>query len=109
VGLETDSKLSWNTKRVFLSWQLEPEGAGVGCLTGQMWRLAVPGEEAKATLDLQKLYRCGARKPRGCRFTIRGSHTHAHSTTQPNPDGATVDVGNGQIRWSVTFVARGRA
>jgi hypothetical protein len=109
VGLELDSKLTRGTKRAFLGWELEPASAGVGCPTGQMWGLGVPGEEARATLDLQKLYRCGSRKPRGCRFTIRGSHTHAHSTTQPSADGAHIDVGNGRIRWSVTFVARGRA
>lgn len=70
--------------------------------------MSVPGEEVRTALDLKKLYRCGIQKPRGCRLTIRGSHTHSHSISQPTPDGTHADVGNGRIEWSVTFVAVGR-
>lgn len=108
VSLTKDSKLTRNVQRVFLDWELEP-GDGK-CTMGQMWgAAAVPGEEARATLDLWKLYQCGIRKPRGCRLTIRGAHTHSHSISKPTSDGTTIDVGNGRIQWSVTFVARGRA
>jgi hypothetical protein len=109
VGLEKDSKLTRGVQRVFLNWELEPENASVGCLGGQMWgAVGVPGEEARATLDLRKLYRCGIQKPRACRLTIRGSHSHSHSIAKPTPDGTHTDVGNGRIDWSVTFVAVGR-
>ncbi len=108
VSLAKDSKLTRGVQRVSLSWQLEPANASVGCLGGQMWgNVPEPGEEARATLDLQKLYRCGVRQST-CRLTIGGKHVHAHSISQPDPDGVTTDVGNGRIEWSVTFVEAGR-
>jgi hypothetical protein len=108
VSLAKDSKLTRNVQRVYLDWELEPYDDK--CRFGQMWgAVSAPGEAARATLDLSKLHRCGVRKPRGCRFTIRGSHTHSHSLSQPHVDGVTTDVGKGRIQWSVTFVARGRS
>ena len=107
VGLIDDSRLTRNIERVFLDWELEPESARLDCMDGRMWGTNME-EDARTTLDLRKLHRCGTQKPRGCRFTIRGSHVHSHSITQPTPDGATIDAGNGRFEWSVTFVARGR-
>jgi hypothetical protein len=108
VSFAKDSRgETWTTQRVFLAWQLEPESARQGCMSG--WMGDPQPVEARAILDLRKLYRCGARKPRGCRFTIRGDHTHSHSKSQPTPDGKHTDSGSGRLQWSLTFVSVGRA
>jgi hypothetical protein len=108
VGVATDSRReTWAVTRMFLTWELEPESARQGCMSG--WMGDPQPVEARALLDLRKLHRCGALEPRGCRFTIRGAHTHSHSKTQPTPDGKNTSVGNGRLQWSITFVSVGRA
>jgi hypothetical protein len=105
VALAKDSKLLRNAQNAFLSWEREPVGARQGCLAGEK----VPDEEdAKTRLDLWKLYQCGVRKPRGCRFTVRGGATDSKSISQTMSDGVTKHTWSSRLQWSVTFVARGR-
>lgn len=92
-------------QRVSLNWQMEPEGSHVDCPGGTM-RPVDPAETAKASLDLRRLYRCGMRKPRGCKLTIRGQRSFSVSTSSGEGQSST---GNSRIAWSITFVSAGRS
>ncbi len=90
---------------VALDWQLEPEGSHVDCPGGTM-RPVDPAETARAALDLRKLYRCGMRKPRGCKLTIRGQRSFSVSRSSGEGQSST---GNSRLAWTVTFVSAGRS
>lgn len=97
---------SWNpVQRVYLDWMLEPEGSHVDCPGGEMGAVHPP-EGALASLDMRKLYRCGVRKPRGCKLTIRGQRSYSVNESAGEGQSST---GSGRIEWSATFVSTGRA
>lgn len=86
--------------RVVLSWEVEPET--IGCLDGFTYDYRV---QHFAKLYEKQLYRCGMRRPRGCRLTIGGSADYPSQTTQ---DDITY-TSNVHVAWSVTLRAVGRS
>ena len=82
--------------------KLEPEtiGCGDGIVFPGGYRY---GWEA-AQLRLKPLYRCGIRKPRSCKLTIGRDRTYVYDTT----DRGVHYTSTVHVKWSVTFLARGR-
>lgn len=87
---------------VSIAWPLEPEtiGCGDGIVFPGGYRY---GWEA-AQLRLKPLYRCGIRKPRSCKLTIGRDRTYVYDTT----DRGVHYTSTVHVKWSVTFLARGR-
>jgi hypothetical protein len=98
--------------KVYLSW---PFQLPLACTIGvKVWStdVEVPQESVARPLDLEKLYACGKRKPRGCKLTLSGSKNYSYRDEQkgvgyPDREGLTTYTGKSHVEWSITFVAVG--
>jgi hypothetical protein len=82
--------------------------SGLDRIVESVYLDCTPTEGAKAKLDLRKLFRCGIRKPRGCRLTIGGSRSYTVDKSGSSPGGNERFTGSSRVFWSITFVAVGR-
>lgn len=106
VALAGFSPFLRGVHRVYLAWLVEPD---LPCRTGEdgVRGVSFPTEAARQVLDLEKLYRCGVRKPRGCRLTLGGRKSFSAESTSEG--GAGVHSGSSSVEWSVTFVSIGKS
>ena len=88
--------------RLHIGWPLEPET--IGCGDGITYPPDFGYGWEAAQLRLKQLYRCGLRKPRGCRMTIGRERTFVNDQM----DGDMHYTSTVHIKWSMTFVAVGR-
>ena len=83
-------------------WPLEPET--IGCSDGIFFPPTFSRGWEAAPLHLRQLYRCGIRKPRGCRMTIGRDRTYVFN----KEDRGTTYTSTMHIKWSILFQAAGR-
>ena len=88
--------------RIAPEWPLEPET--IGCSDGIRFPDGFRYGWESAQLRLRQLYRCGIRKPRGCRMTIGRDRTFVFNQT----DRGTTYASTVHIKWSIMFQAAGR-
>ena len=67
-------------------------------------RIATAFGQPYARLYVKQLYRCGMRKPRGCKRTVGAASDYPFQATQKRP----AYTSNVHTEWSVTFRAVGK-
>jgi hypothetical protein len=101
VGGRLDSTRNpiWDVE---LQWQLEPEN--IGCSDGISFPLDYDYGWNAAPMRARQLYRCGMKKPRGCKLTIGRDRTYVFDQT----DGVTTYTTNMHVTWSIVLSAAGK-
>ncbi len=107
VGLfPAGGSFAFSRDRVALEWEAERPAPRVGCDDGMTYdhRIATGFGQPYARLFAKELYRCGMRKPRSCKRTVRAASDYPFQVTQNE----TTYTSNVHTEWSVTLRAVGK-